>query len=222
MQFCPVEEIQEWFSGGKDFQAGLILYSKYGPYESVYNTLKNLGENQVTKKTLQDHLRRVADNMQKATPAPAPVIAKKEQTAFDASEHRQKANKVYSEMGAVHSRILATKEQSERAAVMRRFHALHKEWCSLMHQVEYFEEHGKLPEAVQPTRKKTSASQLTGNAYKELCLLRSKVTRAEREQIPKYQLEKKDAKLKSRLADVELWKKRIAELENAEDGNRAE
>lgn len=218
-----MEEIEEWFGGYKDFATGLILYQKYGPFQSVYHTLRNLGENQLTNKTLQEHLRRTLDKSKSVTvtanyqSVTSPLPA---QTSFDASEIRKKANKLYSEMGALHSRLLAIKTVDERRGVMVRFHQLHKEWCAMMHRVEYFEMHGKEPpiNPLKGTLKKTTAA---GDAYKELIALRSKVSRAERDQIPKYMAEKNEKKLKKRTAELEQWKKRIAELENPTDGPEA-
>ena len=207
-----------------------MLYSKYGRFKSVLATLHAMGQNHITEKTLENHLRSelayiTAEEANRAANAQA-ITQTQPETAPMAhiAPLQEEANKVYAEMGALHSRLLVVNDQ-ERKDMAGRILQLQNKWVQLMRKIDNPElsapvadERASVP--VNPPQKTTEAKKLSGEDYQELMNLRSKVTRAEREQIPAYQakLEKGDnpnvkRKLEERIKELAIWKARIIELE---------
>ena len=216
-----MHEIEQWLKNGKAWEAGLVLLDKYGTIRSVYATLRKMGASKPTKEKLEQQLRKELKKLKnpedaKALPA-APVIKPVDLSKVE--ELTAQANKHYATMGALQARVLATADQSGRRKLYRDFLDAQFEFANAAFDRDYFEEHGVLPE---PVKKKISVvKSLPGSLYAELIGLRSKVTRAEREQIPLYKTKTGDRwakKLAEREADVVKWKIRITQLEQLPNG----
>lgn len=229
-----MHEIEKWFNGDRNYQKGILLYSKYGKFSSVESMLRNLPDNKQSRELMEDHLNRILVANKAPTEQPSPAVEKSKGILLgiiktskavvkecNKTELQETANKLYAEMGAAQARISAYGSNEERAVACKAFLELQKRWAEAQYTSDVFEETGALPEEplYKPTeRKKTKAAELTGSDYKKLTTLRSKVSRAEREQIPLYKTSPKfAAKLKKRLVEVEEWKKQIIQLEGGDN-----
>ncbi len=227
-----MHEIEKWFAGNRDYNRGILLYSKYGQHRSVESLLRSMPESRTSRELLEDHLKRIITAAPKHEPAPEPpkatiakpsAVKKKIPVLTDLQFYKDAANKLYAQMGAEQARLPAYATDAERATASGRFLRLQAEWAEAQYRADVLEETGELP--TEPLykakeKKKTKVTELSGSDYKKLTTLRSKVSRAEREQIPAYQSNPKyAAKLKKRLAEVAEWKSQIAQLEG---GSHAE
>lgn len=217
-----MKEIEDWLKGSRNFQEGKILYSKFGSHQSVLATLSTLPPGKMADDFLADHLGRILKQFQRVETVTQPqtsIIAKPGKS--DCSVYRAQANAIYVEMAAMHSRLLAYTTDEMRANAYKAIvDRLQPAWAEAAYIADYFDEFGTLPpEPLKKQKKVTKTDKLSAGGYKRLCLLRSKVTRALNEQIPKYRQhpEKNAAKLAKRLAEVEEWKKEIEKLENGYD-----
>ena len=102
-----MHEIELWIRDGKNWQKGLMLYSKYGRFKSVLATLHAMGQNHITEKTLENHLRSelayiTAEEANRAANAQA-ITQTQPETAPMAhiAPLQEEANKVYAEMGGI-------------------------------------------------------------------------------------------------------------------------
>lgn len=218
-----MKEVNAWLSDEhKDYQQGLILLQKYGN-KLVYQSLLKMAETKMTLEALERSLRKI----QKPEPkkkinivVEAPMIdalAEKVKNIHltapnTIDQYRLAANKLYSEMAFVHAKLIPTEKLEERAKLMAKFYRLQSDWVAAMEDSKHFQEHGS-PKPRQE-KKVTKVAQLSGSDFHRLTALRSKVSRAERDQLPKYLAEGNMKKYNARLAEVEEWKEEIKTLEN--------
>jgi hypothetical protein len=239
-----MEELKQWIEKDKGWDTGLMLLSKYGRPGNV-TILRRMGPNNATRKTLVTEIKSLYKRLNKpestaksavsipATSTPTVRLIKAtEQFKPDntglAAELKDSANKVYQEMGMTHARLLSAATDEERAKLRYQLiDVQQKKFVQLMYQHDYVHQHGVMPPTNTPVpKKKTAAATLDGKAHQELTLLRSKVTRAEREQIPAYEAaiaknpdnKKAATKLANRKAEVIKWRERIEELEKGNNG----
>lgn len=226
-------EIQLWLEGGKNYQEGKALYSKYGKHKSLLATLKAMGDNRNCEKMLEERLRKIlSDSKLRGLNTDGLLIemphigkATRKQT-FHVDDTLAKlqleANAIYAQMGKVHARLLAVKTDEERAELRTELiDKLQAEWCIKVYQRDYYMKHGQFPPDEKPAKKETQSNTLDSNNHARLMLLRSKVSRAINEQLPSYKKkldknanDKKTAKkLEAREKELELWKAEIVELE---------
>ncbi len=217
-----MQEIEQWLkSGTKDFAQGLILLEKYGGSKTAVFVLKNNGINPITKECLQRTIQKHYDRWSKH-PAPkvdqenvkAPVngVINPVKSKPDVDALKEAANQAYAHMGAIHAKLLAVKTVAERKKLMATFYKHHAEFCAKSTDADHLEAHGTLPDP--PKKKVTNAKALTGSDFQRLTLLRSKVSRAERQQIPEYIKTNNKVKLERKQADLAAWKEEIKKLEH--------
>ena len=217
-----MQELQEWLkSSTKDFAQGLILLEKYGGSKNAVFVLKNNGINPITKECLERTIRKHYDRWHKhptptvdQTKAKAPVnrVLNPVKSKPDVDALKAAANQAYAQMGAIHAKLLAVKTVAERKKLMATFYKHHEEFCSKSSDADHLEAHGTLPEP--PKKKVTNAKALSGSDFQRLTLLRSKVSRAERQQIPEYIKANNKIKLERKQADLAAWKEEIKKLEH--------
>lgn len=233
-----MHEIETWLNKPRrDFNEGLILISKYGASKASAGIFKRQGDNEFTLRSmealLRSRLKHVGEEEsplsekavnEPALTTPAPPPAGNPKADFDQLKLAE-ANRLYSEMGMVHARI-GSANDADRPALAAKLLELQEKWAATMYEAKY----NRQPQLPKNSRIKTNAKALPGNEHAELMLLRSKVTKAQNEQIPNYQRKlaspatnskgkKKQenirAKMEARIKEVEQWKKRIKELEGA-------
>ena len=234
-----MHEIEKWLKDSDNWKVGLMLYSKYGRFKSVLTTFEVIGENKATIASLKEHLKKELAHIQAqevlhvAEASNLPAIITTAQTlaaGIDTAPLQLKANQLYAQMGSLHARLLAVNTDEFRKELVTDLLQLQKQWVILMRQIDNPElaaplTDGRAPLAVSPEKKETNAKNLAGHELQQLLNLRSKVTRAEREQIPAYRAKlakgdnkKVSEKLKNRLRELAAWKKRIEELETVTNG----
>lgn len=163
-----------------------MLISKYSKSKSILGVLRQNGENPMTKKMMEEHLRKVMKNQlsvgsgqlagKKYSPPtpllkkrggeenspPAPLLKKERgETAtepVEVAELRKKANAHYSEMGVIHARILPEPEQGARKKLVEKFKVIQKDWADMVDRIAGFENTGVLPEEPVSKKKVMSAA----------------------------------------------------------------
>lgn len=163
----------------------MVLISKYSKSKSILGVLRQNGENPMTKKMMEEHLRKVMKNQlsvgsgqlagknspptpllkkrgEKENSPPAPLLKKERgETAMEpvsVAELRKKANAHYSEMGVIHARLLPEPEQSVRKKLVEKFKGIQKDWADMVDRIAGFENTGVLPEEPVSKKKVMSAA----------------------------------------------------------------
>lgn len=211
-------EIKVWLRS-PEWNQGLFLLSKYSQHPSIRQAIIMMGESRVSKAKMVSTLQAILDL---ATPTEAPAPEKtiapptpKEDNLLRSLTENCNAN--YQRMAVIHARIATTKTQEDRLEISKQFDAAQLVWAESQFQKDHYLKHNKLPE---PKKKETTTKLLPASDLAELLNLRSKVSRAQNQQIPSYikkllsnpKDKKTTKKLEKRQTELAQWQARINQL----------